>query len=157
HLWWDDDGDLLKKPGVATNYKGVTGSVIAGNTFNGDLIVLQLRDDSLRVKPGTEPPTEPKQSKVRGTAYYDNKVSAAKKELEVADGIELVTTGSPPVYMIPKYEAFGRTHPVGGRKDLAGRENIIITEWGPWDHQSPLARAIHQNGGEVQIEFTAID
>ena len=27
--------------------------------------------------------------------------------------------------------------PVGARKHLAGRENIIMTEWGPWDHVSP--------------------
>jgi hypothetical protein len=29
------------------------------------------------------------------------------------------------------------TNPIGARKHLAGRENIIMTRWGPWDHVSP--------------------
>jgi len=29
-------------------------------------------------------------------------------------------------------------NPVGAREHLAGRENIIMTQWGPWDHVSPL-------------------
>jgi len=28
-------------------------------------------------------------------------------------------------------------NPVGARRHLAGRQNIIMTEWGPWDHVSP--------------------
>jgi parallel beta-helix repeat protein len=28
-------------------------------------------------------------------------------------------------------------NPIGARKHLAGRKNIIMTEWGPWDHVSP--------------------
>jgi hypothetical protein len=29
-------------------------------------------------------------------------------------------------------------NPVGARRHLAGRQNIIMTKWGPWDHVSPL-------------------
>ena len=28
-------------------------------------------------------------------------------------------------------------NPVGARRHLAGRQNIIMTKWGPWDHVSP--------------------
>ena len=33
HLWWDNDGALLKYPGVAGTEKGIVGNVIAGNRF----------------------------------------------------------------------------------------------------------------------------
>ena len=55
--WWDEDGALLKYPGVAGTEKGVTGNVIAGNRFeistnvpfknlprDARLILLQLRE-----------------------------------------------------------------------------------------------------------------
>jgi len=42
----------------------------------------------------------------------------------------------------PQHPVCGETRPVSARKDLQGRQNIIMTEWGPWDHQSPLIRRI---------------
>ena len=39
-------------------------------------------------------------------------------------------TGQPTPHTIPEYQALGSTRPVGARKALAGRENIVMTEWG---------------------------
>lgn len=145
HLWWNNNADLLKKPGVAANDRGVTGNIIANNTFDGDQIVLQLRDDS------------PKRDKVKGTIYASNTVTNAKTELQVAEGIELLRSGDIPNYSIRPYKAAGETHPVGARKELEGRQNIIMTEWGPWDHQGPMWRILDDSGSKHIFEFNNID
>ena len=44
------------------------------------------------------------------------------------------------------YIAYGSTHPVGARPELRGRQNIVMTEWGPWDHESPLIRTVQDTG-----------
>jgi hypothetical protein len=40
----------------------------------------------------------------------------------------------------PNIRIFGSKHPIDARAKLRGRENIIMTEWGPWDHVRPLER-----------------
>ena len=44
--------------------------------------------------------------------------------------------------------AVGDTRPVGARASLRGRDKIIMTEWGPWDHESPLLQARRAVPGE---------
>lgn len=149
HIWWDADPLPKSKWGMA-NYKGVVGNVIANNQIemnadhpfkprraNGpkvDLIGVQLRDDS--------PEGQPR--KVVGTIYADNQVKItgdAGRELDLGKGIEIVkqpASAADTTYTIPKYEVLGVKKPVGARKELAGRANIICDEWGPWDHSSPL-------------------
>jgi len=39
---------------------------------------------------------------------------------------------------IPSLDLPGTTRPVGARRDLAGREHIVMTEWGPYDYDAPL-------------------
>jgi hypothetical protein len=50
--------------------------------------------------------------------------------------------------MTPRVEALGRTRPVGARAHLRGREHIVMTEWGPWDHETPLLRPLATSAGE---------
>lgn len=144
-LWWDDDGDLLKKPGVAANNHDVTGNSVIGNSFSGDLVALELRDDS------------PQKDKVRGTVYANNKTAGVKEETRLTQGLTIDTTGEGPMYMIPKFRAIGEARPVGARKPLAGRQNIIMTEWGPWDHTGPLVRPLATSGAVHKYEFYNID
>src|SRR5262249_4698511 len=66
-------------------------------------------------------------------------------------------TGEPPMYVIPQLRAMGERRPVGARKELAGRQNIIMTEWGPWDHQGPFARGLQTSGARHVYEFHGID
>jgi parallel beta-helix repeat protein len=145
HLWWDDDGILLKKPGVTAENKDVTDNLIIGNTFTADDLALQLRDDS------------PKKDKVRGTVFAQNQMTGVKKETDVAQGIDLVTTGEMPPHEAPTYQPLGDTHPVGARKELAGRQNIIMTEWGPWEHTGPMVRAVQTGGASHSYEIYNID
>lgn len=143
HLWWDNDAALIKSPGVAGNYAGVSGNVIAGNTFVVDaahpfsglrptdrLIVLQLRDD------GT--------NNVRDNLYTANTVRLEVTnavEFAVKPGTEPSREGAVPGWSAPRVKVPGKTRPVGARPHLRGRDQILMDEWGPWDHEGPLVRA----------------
>ena len=141
HLWWDDDGALLRLPGVAANDRDVTGNVVAGNSFDGDGVALHLRDES------------PGKDRVRGTVYAANRAVGVKQELDVPPGVELVTTGAPPRPRPFALELPGRTRPVGARAALAGRQNILLTEWGPYEHEGPLVRPLDVSGPRHTYEL----
>jgi parallel beta-helix repeat protein len=141
HLWWDDDGDLLKRPGVAANYRGVSDNIIAGNIFRSDALVLHLRDLS------------PAQDQVKGTVFSANKLTFIENERDITGGIELITDVPVPAYTIPTFEVLGDTQPVAARRHLSGRKNIIMTQWGPWDHAAPLVRPVQDTGSEHIYEF----
>ncbi len=145
HLWWDDDKDLLATPGVAALGGGrVDDTLIVGNTFalspdlrmkapgGGDdrIIGVHLRDG-----PGGE--------HVKGTIIAnDNKVDG----LDEPRGVFLVATEGitvddhAPESPTPAIDAapLGRRSPVGARARLAGRGNIVVGPWGPWDHVAPM-------------------
>jgi hypothetical protein len=147
HMWWNDNEQFLKTPWGKANYKGIVGNVIAGNTFTVDanhpfgnlpadqkLIALHLRD---QVKKPGDP------GHIIGTAWFSNSVSISSpngKEREIDPGIVLVEAGDTPKYTVPQFEVLGVRRPVGAREQLRGRDKIVMTEWGPWDHASPLVR-----------------
>ncbi len=159
HLWWDDDGGLLKVPGVAGGEQRATGNVIAGNSFeinsetpftrlgqNESLIVLQLRDSA-------------KGQNVFSNAWLNNTVYLAHPravEFAIEEGCEPVKSGSTPAYTIPSYTDLGTKRPVGARAHLRGRDQIIMDEWGPWDHESPLLRAASAGSGKVAFEVFGV-
>jgi len=58
-----------------------------------------------------------------------------------------------PVSSSRSFPVFGRKHPLGAREGLRGRENIIMTEWGPWDHVTPLVRLVKSAGGTAVYEI----
>jgi hypothetical protein len=78
-------------------------------------------------------------------AVYENKHDSAKQPNDIAkesvvriirdaaekQGMLHFTTDDLPTH--PKVDP----SPIGARRHLAGRQNIIMTEWGPWDHVSP--------------------
>jgi parallel beta-helix repeat protein len=127
HLWWDDDGALLRRPGVRANYRGVEGNVVARNRFTGDAVALHLRDAS----PGLD--------MVRGTIFADNALEGVNVPVLLEPASIPVSNqwdGAAPA--APQLKLNGQKHVVGARQ-LTSRANIIMTEWGPWDHQEPLA------------------
>lgn len=158
HLWWDHDAALLRSPGVAGNSRGVTGNVIAGNTFivnaahlfgalrpGEQLIVLQLRDD------GT--------NNVRNNIYAANTVRldlTNAVEFAPGPGTEPPRPGVMPRYSIPRVKVYGKTRPVGARAHLRGRDKIVMDEWGPWDHESPLVRPMEASAGQQVWEVLGV-
>lgn len=144
HLWWDDDKGLLATPGVKARYKGPTGNEFSHNLVRIDghhpfawvggkpppLTVLQVRD--------------PDGTHAKGNAYHANVVELASdgaQEFDLSPGISLVTDDAAERPSVSgAWKAEGSTSPVGARAALRGRQNIIMGEWGPWDHESPMMR-----------------
>jgi parallel beta-helix repeat protein len=161
HLWWDDNAKLLESPSVKDHGGGlVSDNVIAGNTFTidsshpfkgardtGPLVVLQLRDAG--------------QGHVKHTVYSGNKVSLSDpraKELDVCAGCEPATAEPASQADDPHAKpSVGKSNPVGARESLRGRAAIIMDEWGPWDHASPLVRRILALDSDVYEVFGAKD
>jgi parallel beta-helix repeat protein len=167
HLWWDDGGKLLAMPGVKANGGGaVADNVIAANTFTidanqpfkgasdkGPLVALQLRDTG--------------EGHLKHIVYSGNTVNISDprgKELDIPPGCELVTdqTGFPTGDAHPR-SSLGSKTPVGARDNLKGRAAIVMDEWGPWDHASPLVRCtrmperdVYEVLGAKNVEYHAL-
>lgn len=144
HLWWDNDAALLAKPGVARNHRGVTDNHIIDNRFDADAIGLRLRDASAD------------KNQVRGTIFAHNQLANVPTPLELQDRISVEHFIEMPLYGVPAYTPMGSTSPVGARAHLRGRHNIIMTAWGPWDHESPLVRQIELAGPRAVYELRRI-
>lgn len=135
HLWWDDDGVLMRFPGVAGNNRGVMNNVIAKNHFemNRDLDFKRLRSGAklpiLQLRDATKTHT-------KDNFYIDNDLSLKNPvAIEFAiDDLPLTRAGDIPKYEIPKYAPLGERHPVGSRRDHRGRIYITIDEWGPKEY-----------------------
>lgn len=154
HLWWDNDGALLKYPGVAGTEKGIVGNVIAGNRFeiNGDVPFLNLRKDAKLILLQFR---DSGQGHVSNNFYFGNEVKLAHPQAVEFDGkpeLAPLKTGAMPVVSLPKYRALGKSRPVGARKSLRGRHQILMDEWGPWDHESPLVRPAKAGVGEHSFD-----
>jgi hypothetical protein len=121
HLWGPPSADFMKKPWAIANQPASADNIIAGNTFDGDRTVLQLR------------------GKNENTVYAGNIVKNSGKELDLAkDSPILRESGDKSGWKRPQYPVYGETRPVGARKQLAGRQNIMMTEWGPYDFTAPV-------------------
>ncbi len=122
HLWWDADEHLMREPWAKANERGSAEYLIAGNRFEGDDLALHLRETT-------------------GVFFVDNQLAGVETEMDVDETSEVITEGAAPAMIeVWDYPVYGETSPVGARSHLAGRANIIMTQWGPWDHESPLLR-----------------
>lgn len=145
HLWWDPDGGFADKPWAKANGTDSIKNVIASNELIGDQLAFHFRlarDEA-----------NPELGKNEVTIGY-NDLRNVSKEIEAEDGVEVTRR---PSYKIepraPQYSVHGRKRPVGARPHLRGRENIVMTEWGPWDHASPLIRLVADTGGSVTFDL----
>ncbi|HEX41534.1 MAG TPA: hypothetical protein ENN81_05680 [Phycisphaerales bacterium] len=135
HLWWDEEGDLAKRPWALANGTDSKDNLITGNTFNGDALAYQFRGPS---------------EVTIGPNILDN----VRQTMQVEETVTRHETTDPaaPIEQ-PRYGALGTTRPVGAREHLRGRHNIIMTEWGPWDHESPLIRLLQDKGDAVEYSL----
>lgn len=130
-LWDDDDGDLLRFPWAIANHRGSIDNAIRFNMFQNDEVAIILQ--------------KTKNTKLTlndfKTQQADKQVVADKDSDTVTEPIRVQDS-----FNTPKYESFGETTPSHVYESLAGRENIIMTEWGPWDHKQPLVRRGRASG-----------
>lgn len=133
HLWWDNDEGLLATEWAKANHRGAADNSILRNRFEGDTLAIQLRETT-----GTR----------LGGNEFEN--VGEKMDLQSAAPEEVAVTME--LFQPPEYEALGETRPVGSRAALAGRENIIMGEYFPWDHEGALARRTSREGGVHSYE-----
>ncbi len=140
-LWWDVDEGLFRHPWVRENHDGLRDNVIADNLFRGDRVGVELRR--------TPAPRDPAVPRDMETLLSGNRFEGVERPVAVLE------EGQPPqeleqgpvAWEEPALELRGETRPVGAREHLAGRENIVMTPWGPWDHESPLWRLEERTAG----------
>ncbi len=165
-LWWDNDENLFKLPGVGDH--GVRENWIWKNRIE---ITNQApfegpRHEGRAVKGlWFQDPT--------GEKFTDNLVIENFVE---ADGVAfepfVFEPGTEPDFDFPWHDPFdtfdrlyrdlhdgisGSTRPVGARPHLQGREAIIMNEWGPWDHESPMLRLRERAAGRTVYELFGVD
>lgn len=132
HLWWDADPGLMRMPWGLANDPLSKDNIIVDNEFKGDDLAIQLRE-------------------TRGTVMAGNKFADVKKQLDSVDSNALDALKKPlEAPALPDPSKFlGKRRPVGARKELAGRDKIIITQWGPYDWQAPYLQSLGVSKGEA--------
>ena len=135
HLWGGANPEFEKKDWAKANGYASTGSIIADNTFHGDVLAFHFRGPG-EVILGRNRLIDVAKTMIDEPAY---KVKRDEK----------IVVSAPPT---PVSKVFGNTRPVGARPELRGRQNIIMTEWGPWDHATPLVRLVKAAGMSAAYE-----
>ncbi|HEX2837152.1 MAG TPA: right-handed parallel beta-helix repeat-containing protein [Phycisphaerales bacterium] len=166
HIWLDADTQLRELPGVKARYRGVTDNRLVWNevTISAQQPFGELGADrpligvQVRRVDGAPGPLE-------RNSYVGNYISdfdaAQTKELDLTAGVQLARENASPMqfsdrvkYMKPGQiiNEPGTTQPVNARQNLAGRASIIMDEWGPWDHASPMVRLGQRSARGVVYE-----
>lgn len=131
HLWGPPSADFMKKPWGVANQPESVDALIVNNIFDGDKTALHLR------------------GKNKNIVFANNKVVNVEKEIDASADSEVVKEFSGKAdFEVPRYEVYGETRPVGARKALRGRKNIIVTEWGPYDFTESIVFPTRVFGGE---------
>ncbi|MCP4454474.1 MAG: hypothetical protein GY809_23710, partial [Planctomycetes bacterium] len=136
HLWWDTEGDFAQKLWARANGTASKDNLIYANEFNGDTCALHFRGTS-------------------NVTVSQNSLNAVDIPMN-KDNEVTVHNASEPAWTemaAPRYPVLGQTQPVGARTQMRGRQNIIMTAWGPWDHRSPLVRVLQDTGDSVQYDL----
>jgi parallel beta-helix repeat protein len=134
HLWGGPSESFSEKPWGKANGIDSRDTLIAGNRFAGDDLAFHLRG-SLEV------------------VFGENTLDSVKQEMSKEPNALVRKGESAGAPERPQYTAYGSTHPIGARPQLRGRHNIIMTEWGPWDHESPLVRRVENAGDSVRYDL----
>ncbi|KAA3605444.1 MAG: hypothetical protein DWQ01_19170 [Planctomycetota bacterium] len=144
-LWWDVDDGLFDRPWVQSNHQGAIGNQVFHNRFEGDQVGLELRLDG-------ESSKVPRRLTVEAGG---NSMEGVARPLVLGGEAESPKTTAAAFHPRPQpdYPVFGDSRPIGGRAHLAGRENIVMTPWGPWDHQAPLCRTLSQSAAHHRFEL----
>lgn len=149
HYWSLPTGFEQKPWGMANNLTAHQ-NYIFSNVFKGDQTAIHLRG-------GVQ------------AAVWNNQFPGVVKifDADASDQQVLLPDEHPQVQWPDKEPPmFGKRKPVGARAHLAGRHNIIMGEWGPWDHESPLIRSWQRSGLQhlyriepagVQAELLAVE
>ena len=135
HLWWDSDAAIFNLPWAKANHQGSTDNLIAQNVFDHDALAVHLRHstDTVLVQNRFRDVGD----HLEADAGFEPRILLEVDETRIADTQEPAA-----------YTALGETRPVGARAELAGRDKILMTEWGPYDYESALVSPARITGGQ---------
>ncbi len=146
HLWWRMNRDLEDSRWGQANSTACERNVIARNSFSRDQLAIQLRDAGenyiLQNAYSRVPtPMEPASAGLFNRSHFE------------ALGPDVLESTEAPELAVP-----GVTQPVGARAKQAGREHIVMTDWFPYDWESPLLRpaSMTSAGHEYELLGTAV-
>ena len=111
HLWGGANPEFEKKNWAKANGYASTGSVIAGNTFDGDTVAFHFRG------PGQ-------------VTLGPNKLVGVGKEMICETNYQVIREDQrvvPPL-VVPEHKVFGDKHPVGARPELRGRQRRVFPQ-----------------------------
>jgi parallel beta-helix repeat protein len=135
HLWWDDDAALFTLPWARANYRGSLENVVTHNSFERETIAIHLR-------------------RVDDTYVSGNTFKAVDQELQAEDSSRVIRHPSDqPEPVVPTFAVNGDKKPIGARDHLMGRQNIIMTEWGPFDWQSFVLQRVDESGSQHEYRL----
>lgn len=137
HLWSDEDVSIMKTPWAKANHRGSRENIIDRNTFSGDQLALHLRESP-------------------ATTWFGNTLADVAKDIDATPGSEPLSEEVADVVPPDPPEVPGTASPVGAREMLRGRDKIIMDQWGPWDHQSPMARLAERTSGAAAYEVFGV-
>lgn len=132
-LWWDDDQDLLAKPWAKLNPTLSAGHSLRLNRFERSAVQLELRGPNERIA------VDPRQDGLDRARW---KIDPASQLIELLPSVAHVPLDEAALAALP-----GARTAVGARAHLAGREHIVMTEWGPYDWVTPLLQRLPDRGG----------
>jgi parallel beta-helix repeat protein len=136
HLWWDADEVIAQLPWVKANGAASTDNLIAWNDFHDESVAVHLRGS------GDVLVSRNKYFDVDTMLHKDDEHSVYRSSKAGGPGVKRLSLEVP-----------GQTRPVGARARLRGRANIIMTEWGPWDHATTLVRPLVTRGRTPRYEL----
>ena len=135
-LWSDDDGALLTTPWALANHRGSENTIISHNLFTDEPRFLRVRRTT--------------STAVFGNTFI-NTASAPDSDVPIEIHADVPELQLPAPAPVP--DPVGETQPVEKRVALAGRENIVMGPWGPWDHQSPMMRLASATSARAIFEL----
>lgn len=138
HLWTDPDEGIRRLPWAQANYPRDATTLITENTFIANDVAIHLRDAKV-------------------ATIFANDFQEVAQEIKAEGEATVVReTGMLSSFAMPEYAPLGQTTPVGARKDLRGRENIVMGDYFPWDHREPLLRKAGRDGGAMVYELFGV-
>ena len=140
-LWARPNAGLAKLPWHAANHRGSIDNLFVDNRFDADTKAVVINDSM--------------------ATFARNNTRAGDGEIFITDAPDEIRSAAPPgqialppgPVLLASKPVLGTRKPVGARAALAGRHNIIMTAWGPWDHQAPLLRPTSSDGWSNSFEL----
>lgn len=153
-LWSDADEAIMKLPWAAVNHRGSSDNVIARNSFLGEPTPIRLRRTPVTEVYGNGLEPLPAEIAMNERGVADRLARGELSPNTIDRCAESAVIGKRPAPTdFPALE--DRRPPKRPLRDtfLRGRENIVMGEWGPWDHESPLLRLRERSGSSLIYEL----